>query len=257
MHRSFATGKPEKIDKVCTIADSLGAPFALPYSFELCRANVDRLVRISDDEMRDTMGFLFRNMSLALEPACVATTAALLGPLRKFARGETHRHRHVRQQHRLGDICRSCAFRMTTFDELTNIVGPKGWTSDPTVLKPKLTDWRGEVTGQAPAIFSPANTSEVAALVAACNAAGIGIVPQGGNTSLCGGAVPDDSGSQILLSMSRMNAVIEVDAANFSMQVRGRMRSRKRAKGSGRGGSLVRTQSRFGGQLPGWWQFVD
>ena len=87
MHRSFASGKPEAIDKVSSIADSLGAPYALPYSFALTRANVDRLVRVSDLQMRQAMGFLFNSMSIAVEPACAASTAALLGPLRDSLQG--------------------------------------------------------------------------------------------------------------------------------------------------------------------------
>jgi threonine dehydratase len=81
MRRSFASGKPESIEKVRTIADSLGAPFALPISFELCRENVDELVLVDDDALMDTMGVLFREQKIAVEPACAATTAALMGPL--------------------------------------------------------------------------------------------------------------------------------------------------------------------------------
>lgn len=81
MHRSFASGQPETIEKVMTIADSLGAPFAAPYSFALCRQYVDELVRVTDDEIRDAMGILFRELKIAVEPACAASTAALLGPL--------------------------------------------------------------------------------------------------------------------------------------------------------------------------------
>lgn len=81
MFRSFVAGKPESIDKVATIADSLGAPYALPISYDLCRANVDRIVRVSDDELRLAMGMLYRDMNIAVEPACAASTAALLGPL--------------------------------------------------------------------------------------------------------------------------------------------------------------------------------
>jgi len=88
MHRSFASGRPESIEKVMTIADSLGAPFAMPYSFELTRKNVDRLAMIDDQQIRKTMGFLFQSMSIAVEPACAATTAALLGPLRTSLRGK-------------------------------------------------------------------------------------------------------------------------------------------------------------------------
>ena len=81
MHRSFASGQPEAIEKVTTIADSLGAPFAAPYSFELCRQYVDELVMVSDDEIKETMGMLFRDLKIAVEPACAASTAALFGPL--------------------------------------------------------------------------------------------------------------------------------------------------------------------------------
>ena len=82
MHRSFATGEPQVIESVDTIADSLGAPFALPYSFELCRQKVDQLTSVSDEQIRRSMGVLFRVMKFAVEPACAASTAALLGPLR-------------------------------------------------------------------------------------------------------------------------------------------------------------------------------
>ena len=88
MSRSREAGEVRSIDKVNTIADSLGAPFAMPYSFALTEENVDRLVTVDDDALRRTMGFLFRAMKLAVEPACVASTAALLGPLRKDLLGK-------------------------------------------------------------------------------------------------------------------------------------------------------------------------
>ncbi len=88
MHRSFASGKPEAIDKVRTIADSLGAPHAAPYSFGLCRQYVDELVMINDDEMRQAMGLIFKGMKLAVEPAVAAATAALCGPLLEQLRGK-------------------------------------------------------------------------------------------------------------------------------------------------------------------------
>jgi threonine dehydratase len=86
MHLSFEAGEPRSIDKVRTIADSLGAPYTLPYSFELCRRNVDRLVEIDDSALRRAMGVLFQRMKFAVEPACAATTAAILGPLREDLR---------------------------------------------------------------------------------------------------------------------------------------------------------------------------
>jgi threonine dehydratase len=87
MHRSFAAGAPASIDRVRTIADSLGAPYAKPYSFELCRRHVDELVLVDDDQLRDAMRLLFRDAKLAVEPAGAASTAALLGPLRERLAG--------------------------------------------------------------------------------------------------------------------------------------------------------------------------
>jgi threonine dehydratase len=88
MHRSFASGKPEGIDRVRTIADSLGAPHAQPYSFGLCRRFVDELVMVDDDALRGAMRLLFQGAKLAVEPAGAAATAALVGPLRERLRGK-------------------------------------------------------------------------------------------------------------------------------------------------------------------------
>ena len=82
MHRSFAAGAPVAIEAVRTIADSLGAPHAAPYSFGLCRRFLDGLVKIDDEAMRRAMALLFSEMKLAVEPAGAAATAALCGPLR-------------------------------------------------------------------------------------------------------------------------------------------------------------------------------
>ena len=87
MHRSFAAGRPESIERIRTVADSLGAPYAAPYSFGLCRRYLDGLVCITDAEMIAAMGLLFRDMKLAVEPAGAASTAALLGPLRERLAG--------------------------------------------------------------------------------------------------------------------------------------------------------------------------
>ncbi len=88
MHRSFAAGSPQGIESVQTIADSLGAPHAAPYSYALCRANVDELVLVDDDALRDAMALLFFEAKLAVEPAGAAATAALVGPLREQLQGK-------------------------------------------------------------------------------------------------------------------------------------------------------------------------
>lgn len=81
MSRSFKAGAPATMDRVRTIADSLAPPYALPYSYGLCRRFVDEIVLIDDDAMRRAMALLFREMKLAVEPAGAAATAALTGPL--------------------------------------------------------------------------------------------------------------------------------------------------------------------------------
>ena len=88
MHRSFAAGSPQAIDKVTTIADSLGAPHAAPYSFALCRRFVDDLVVVDDDQLCGAMRWLFGSMKIVAEPAAAAATAALLGPLRERLAGK-------------------------------------------------------------------------------------------------------------------------------------------------------------------------
>jgi threonine dehydratase len=88
LSRSFASGRPEKLDKVATIADSLGAPMALAYSFGVARANVDRLVTISDEAMLKAMTLLYDALKIAPEPACAAATAAAMGPLRAELAGK-------------------------------------------------------------------------------------------------------------------------------------------------------------------------
>jgi len=109
---------------------------------------------------------------------------------------------------------------MTAFIEhLKSIVGPKGWVSDEHALQPHVTEWRGVYRGKTPILLRPESTDVVSKVVRACAEAGVGIVPQGGNTGMCGGSVPDDSGTQVVLSLARMNRVRNVDAANFSMEV--------------------------------------
>ncbi len=80
-------------------------------------------------------------------------------------------------------------------------------------------DWRKRAKGQALAVVRPGNTNEVAAVVAVCDAHAITIVPQGGNTGLVVGSVPDESGSQIVLSLGRMNRIRAIDPENLTVTV--------------------------------------
>jgi len=80
-------------------------------------------------------------------------------------------------------------------------------------------DWRKRIQGKALCVVRPGSTEQVAAVVKACAAAGVSIVPQGGNTGLVVGSIPDDSGRQVLLSLQRMNAVRAVDGENLTITV--------------------------------------
>ena len=102
-------------------------------------------------------------------------------------------------------------------EELKAIVGEKGWIDDPATLEPHLAEWRGTYRGKTSLLVRPDSTEQVAAVVRACGRAGRAIVPQGGNTGLCGGAIPDGSGEQVLLSLSRMNRVRQVLPADYSL----------------------------------------
>ncbi len=92
-----------------------------------------------------------------------------------------------------------------------SLLGPRGFTRDPELLEPWLTDWRGRFTGKALGLASPASTAEVAELVKLCARHGVPIVPQGGNSGMSGGATPDTTGEAILLSLRRMDTVRELD----------------------------------------------
>lgn len=104
-------------------------------------------------------------------------------------------------------------------DELKSIVGSKGWVTDAADLEPYLTELRGMACGKTLIMVSPHSTEEVARVVQACALERVGVVPQGGNTGLSGGAIPDASGEQVLLSLSRMNSIRNIDPSDFSITV--------------------------------------
>ncbi len=87
MSQSFAAGVPVRIDKVATIADSLGAPLAMPLSYAVARAYVDRIVKIDDHEMLAAMDIYQNVLRLTAEPACAASLAAILGPMKNDLAG--------------------------------------------------------------------------------------------------------------------------------------------------------------------------
>ncbi|MEZ4825437.1 MAG: pyridoxal-phosphate dependent enzyme [Bacteroidia bacterium] len=88
MYRSFQSGKTESIPSVNTIADSLGAPFSMPYSMDLCRQNLEKIVLVEDEALRQSMRIMFDELKLVAEPAAAAGLAALMGPLREELKGK-------------------------------------------------------------------------------------------------------------------------------------------------------------------------
>ena len=102
---------------------------------------------------------------------------------------------------------------------LAGIVGAANVLTGAGDLAPYLVDWRGRYRGAARCVVRPGSTGEVAAVVRACIAAGAAIVPQGGNTSLCGAATPDGSGGAVIVALGRMNRIVAVDAQNDTILV--------------------------------------
>jgi FAD/FMN-containing dehydrogenase len=102
---------------------------------------------------------------------------------------------------------------------LRAIVGDKGLITDDAGKHGYLTDWRDTYLGKALAVVRPATTEEVAAVVRLCRAEKVAVVPQGGNTGMVGGATPREDGREIVLSLTRMNRVLEVDTVGYSMTV--------------------------------------
>jgi FAD/FMN-containing dehydrogenase len=102
---------------------------------------------------------------------------------------------------------------------LHDVVGDAGLITDPAQMSGYLTDWRNAYAGSAAAVVRPESTEQVAAVVRLCREAGVAVVPQGGNTGLCGGSMPDPSGRQVVLSLTRMNRIRGIDPVNQTITV--------------------------------------
>jgi len=103
--------------------------------------------------------------------------------------------------------------------DLQKIVGENNVLSANEDLIPYIKDWRGIYLGATAAVVRPANTQEVAAVIHYCSQRGIAIVPQGGNTGMCGAAIPNPNGEEVVLSLARMNKIRSIDALNNTLTV--------------------------------------
>jgi FAD/FMN-containing dehydrogenase len=106
-----------------------------------------------------------------------------------------------------------------TLDELKEVGGPGSWYEAPEDLGPFIVDFRRLYRGSTPLVLLPRDTAEVSRVMAICHREEVAVVAHGGNTSYCGAATPDESGTQIVMAMRRMNRVRRIDAADYSMVV--------------------------------------
>jgi FAD/FMN-containing dehydrogenase len=102
-------------------------------------------------------------------------------------------------------------------ERLRALLGEDSVLTDPQDCAPFLVDHLGRCRGRALAVVQPRTVAEVAQLLTVCEAERIGVVPHGGNTSYCGGAIPDESGSELVLSLRRLNRIRNVDPDNYSL----------------------------------------
>jgi FAD/FMN-containing dehydrogenase len=103
--------------------------------------------------------------------------------------------------------------------QIAAIVGPNHALTNPADMAPYLQDWRGRYTGSASCIVRPGTADEVSRVLTLCMANDRPVVPQAGNTGLCGGAIPSRLGDSVVINVSRMNSVREIDAVNGTMTV--------------------------------------
>jgi FAD/FMN-containing dehydrogenase len=108
---------------------------------------------------------------------------------------------------------------LNTLGELKAAVGSGSWLEEPEAVAPFLSDFRRLYHGATPLVLLPRDVGQVAQILRICNREEVAVVPHGGNTGYCGGATPDDAGSQIVLSLRRLNRIRQIDAANYSMIV--------------------------------------
>jgi FAD/FMN-containing dehydrogenase len=100
---------------------------------------------------------------------------------------------------------------------LTEIVGPANAIADPAAQAPYLKEWRDLYTGQTPLVLRPGSADEVARIMAVAHENAIGVVPQAGNTGLVGGQIPSEAGTEIVVSVERLNRIRSIDPAGASM----------------------------------------
>jgi len=106
-----------------------------------------------------------------------------------------------------------------TLEAIKTLLGPGGWLESEADTAPFTSDFRRLYRGRTPLVARPDSTAQVSSLVTLCATEGIALVPHGGNTSYCGGATPDESGRQIIVSLARMNRIRSLDPTGYTLTV--------------------------------------
>jgi len=102
-------------------------------------------------------------------------------------------------------------------DQLKDIVGQGNYIDDALKMNSYLSDWRNQFKGLSPLILKPVDCNMVSKILVLCNKHHIVVVPQGGNTGLVGGSIPSNSGTEIIISLEKMNKILDIDPINYTM----------------------------------------
>ena len=102
-------------------------------------------------------------------------------------------------------------------DKLKAIVGSKNFIDDVKNMDAYLSDWRNQFHGSSPLILKPLDSQMVSKILKICNENKVAVVPQGGNTGLVGGSIPSNLGNEIIISLEKMNKIINTDLINYTM----------------------------------------
>ena len=103
--------------------------------------------------------------------------------------------------------------------QLKSVVGESNYIDDPKKMDAYLSDWRNHFRGSSPLILKPTNTKMVSEILSICNSNSISVVPQGGNTGLVGGSVPSERGNELIISLEKMNKILDIDPINYTMTI--------------------------------------
>ncbi|MFN3868514.1 MAG: FAD-binding oxidoreductase, partial [Hyphomicrobiaceae bacterium] len=176
--------------------------------FESDRRSVDGLARVDAARMPSAPPFGSENNHAIARNMNVVVAAAPHTPISSL---------ETTCMGRPADLAPLAPPTTELIDRLTAIVGPAHAITAPNDQAPFLREWRDRYVGRTPLVLRPGSTQEVAEILALCDAARVGVVPQAGNTGLVGGQIPFEDGRDIVLSVSRLDRIRAVDPAGQTL----------------------------------------